>query len=200
MGTTEKNAQTDKQQLQKQQGQGQEVQQGQQGQQQPTDMARRTAPRTGPIGLMRRLFEDLERLSGGRRQPSAGTQFGVELFMPNVEVLRRGDKLVVEVDLPGNAPDDVRVTIDNGLLMIEGERRSEHEDREGDVWTSERSYGRFQRAIELPENADPDSAEARFENGVLEITIKAPEPRTQGRQLEIKSGSKPADRQQSGSH
>jgi HSP20 family protein len=140
---------------------------------------------------MRRLFDDLERLTGfgapERRLEDRGRS-GFP-FMPTVEVRRRDDKLVVNVDLPGLSADNVRITADEGALIIEGERRSEHEEDDGDVWRCERSYGRFQRMIPLPEGADPNSAEARFDNGVLEISVRAPEQKAQRRQIDIQTGS-----------
>lgn len=149
----------------------------------------------GPFSLMRRLFEDLGRLSGlglppeREQEPEQAPRAAVALFVPEVEIAHRGDRLVAQIDLPGLGADDVRVTIDDGLLIVEGERRSEYERNEGDVWTCERSYGRFQRVIPLPENADIESAEARFENGVLEISIRAPEQKTQGKTIPIQGAS-----------
>jgi HSP20 family protein len=137
----------------------------------------------GPFGLMRRLFEDLERLAVARPdsdQPLA--------FIPRVDVTRRDDKIVVRVDLPGISPDDVTVTLEDGALIVAGERQDDREDHEGDVWRAERTYGSFHRVIPLPDNADPDSVEARFENGVLEIRLRAPE-KPRGKAIEIQHGS-----------
>jgi HSP20 family protein len=167
-------------------------------------------PSFGPFALMRRLFDDLEQLTGlgslGRLVgPSIGPAIGPAIgpmfqeleqtferdlvFNPQVDVSRRGDKLLVHVDLPGVAPNEIEVTCRDGSLVIEGERHREHEGQEGDVWRSERMYGKFQRVIPLPENADLDNIEARFENGVLEISVKAPVQRAEGRKIEIKSGA-----------
>jgi HSP20 family protein len=145
-----------------------------------------------PFWLMRRLFEDLGRLwENGLSRERAPRGDGGAIFVPDVEITRRGDKIVAQIDLPGLSPDDVGVTVDNGMLIVEGERRSEHDRCEGDVWTCERTYGRFQRVIPLPENADLDSAEARFENGVLEISIRAPEQKAEGKRVEVRGGSRP---------
>lgn len=144
-----------------------------------------------PFWLMRRLFEGLGRWSGiGLPAERAPRETGA-VFVPDVEISRRGDKLVAQVDLPGLAIDDIAVTVDNGMLVIEGERRSEHDQYEGDVWSCERTYGRFQRTVPLPENADIDSAEARFEDGVLEVSIRAPEEKLQGKRIEVRSGAQP---------
>jgi HSP20 family protein len=146
----------------------------------------------GPLSLIRRLFDDLERLTAvGVPDTRRGDdrERGGFPFVPAVEVRRRGDKLVVNVDLPGLSADDIRITADDGALIIEGERRSEHEEQDGDVWRCERSYGQFQRTIPLPEGADPTSIEARFDNGVLEISVRAPEQKAQRRQIDIQTSS-----------
>jgi HSP20 family protein len=158
----------------------------------------------GPFSLMRRLFDDLDQLTGvNATDMRALERRGLDglMFVPTVDVMRRDDKLVVSVDLPGMPVDDIQVTVDDGALIIEGERRSEHEQQDAGVWRCERSYGRFQRVIPLPEDADPTTTEARFENGVLEISLRAPEPAKQGRKIDVKTSGKSSDTsKQAGSH
>jgi HSP20 family protein len=99
---------------------------------------------------------------------------------------------MVRADLPGLKPDDVRIEVADGALTIEGERRSEMEaEEEGGVYRSERVYGRFSRTIPIPEGADVEHAQARFDEGVLEITV--PLPHDGRRRIEIDS-SKPSVR------
>jgi HSP20 family molecular chaperone IbpA len=107
------------------------------------------------------------------------------LWTPQIETFQRGNEFVVHADLPGLKKDDVKLDITDDSITIEGERREEHEDREG-YYRSERSYGSFHRVVPLPEGAITDSAKARFNNGVLEIVVQAP-PRevSRGRRLEI---------------
>ena len=97
---------------------------------------------------------------------------------------------LVHVDLPGLSPDDVKLRIEDGALLIEGERKSESESESGGVMRTERYFGHFQRCIPLPDGATADKAEARFENGVLEVSIVAPQLAPQGRQIEIQTGPK----------
>jgi len=164
----------------------------------------RSAGNFGPFSLMRRLFDDLDRLIGvNPSDVRAPERRGVDslIFVPTVDVTRRDDKLVVSVDLPGLSVDDIQVTVDDGGLIIEGERHSEHEQQDGDVWHCERSYGRFQRVIPLPEGADPTTTEARFENGVLEISLRAPKPVNQSRKIDVKTTDRSTDAsKQAGSH
>lgn len=114
--------------------------------------------------------------AGLTRQSSAGalsTGRGV-VWLPQVEVLQRGDNLVVRADLPGLRPEDVRVEVDNGALTISGERSYQAEDENEGVYHSERAYGAFLRTIPLPQGVNPEDVQARFTDGVLEVTIPLP--------------------------
>jgi HSP20 family protein len=181
----------------------QQSQQNQQTQQ-SAGVARRglTAPVRGgasnPFAVMQRMAEDMDRLfeqfgfgrAGLGLGPSWGSFIGSDiadrsqqsqtfgglptLWAPQIETVQRDDHLVVRADLPGVNKDDVHVEVDNGVLTISGERRNErNEEREG-FYRSERSYGQFFRAIPLPDGVQTDQCEAKFNDGVLEITLPVP--------------------------
>lgn len=145
---------------------------------------------SSPFHMVRRVFDDMERMMESmfsdfdETLPETSMSFN---FVPRVDVTRRGDQILVHADLPGISPEDLEIRASDDGLVIEGERRSDVERREGDIWQSERSYGRFCRVIPMPEGADLDSAQARFENGVLEVSVKAPEGRSRGRRIEIQT-------------
>lgn len=146
------------------------------------------SPSFTPFGMMRRFFDDVDRMFEGFGTPTLErfrpwTTSAV--FAPNVEVYERDGKLVISADLPGLNKDDVKVEISEDAVLIEGERKYEHEEKEEGVYRSERSYGKFQRQIPLPEGVKTDSATANFKNGVLEITMEAPNLVKTRRQLEI---------------
>ncbi|HTR76676.1 MAG TPA: Hsp20/alpha crystallin family protein [Gemmatimonadaceae bacterium] len=147
---------------------------------------------TSPFVFMRRMVEDMERMFddfGVGRSPlglsspllsPTGRDIWRDLaaeqarWSPQIEMRRRGEKLIVRADLPGLQRDDVNVEIDNGVLTISGERCVEEtDDREG-MYRSERSYGEFYRAIPLPDGVNADQTEATFKDGVLEITLSSP--------------------------
>ena len=151
---------------------------------------------TSPFSFMRRMMDDLDRLfeefemrpgeaSTGRRElqrPSAGRE---AFWAPDVDVFERERNFVVRADLPGLSKDDVRVEVEDGALVIQGERRQEREVEGAGTYRAERIYGTFRRVIPLPERADPDTAEAHFENGVLEVSLRLREEKARGKRIEI---------------
>jgi HSP20 family molecular chaperone IbpA len=106
-------------------------------------------------------------------------------FMPTVDVHEANRSYVVEVDLPGIAPDQVDVEVDGNNLIVRGERRQEFNENEQGRHRTERVYGRFERVVTLPASVDPDSIAAGMENGVLRITV--PKPQQQTRHVTIES-------------
>jgi HSP20 family protein len=181
--------------------QTQQGQQGQQGQQQGRSLSRRPEYlpsfsgdlfSMSPFALLREMTDWMDRswaTSGSRSGGGQGGHGGgTALWNPAVEVRQKDNNLIVCADLPGIDQNDVRLAIENDALVIEGERKREHEeDREG--WhRTERSYGRFYRAIPLPEGAQAENAKAEFRNGVLEVTIPVEEAKSNRRQIPIQSG------------
>jgi HSP20 family protein len=159
-----------------------------------------------PFSFMRRFSEEMDRLfddfgfGGDLFAPAFGrelTRFGeAGQWSPQVEVFERGGQLVVRADLPGMTKDDINVEVADDAIVIRGERRSEREENEEGYYRSERSYGSFYRRIPLPEGVNAENANATFRNGMLEITMPAPQRAEQRRrQLEIREGKE--DEQQS---
>jgi HSP20 family protein len=156
-----------------------------------------------PYGLMRRFATDMERLFEdfeGFRLPSL---FGREFFpftkefenvdwSPEIEVRHNNGQFIVRTDLPGLKKEDVNVELTDNLLTIAGQRNDEKEEKREGYYRSERSYGSFYRQVPLPEGAKTDTATAEFTDGVLQITMQAPEREPKARRLEIKKGEEPA--------
>jgi HSP20 family protein len=95
-------------------------------------------------------------------------------WMPKIDIYREKDNLMVKADLPGLTKDDVEVLVDNGKLLIKGERKEEKETKEEDFYRCERSYGSFYRHIPLPEGVDLEKVHAKVTEGVLEVTVPLP--------------------------
>jgi len=133
----------------------------------------------GPLAIMRRMNEDMDRMLGGfgfAPWPSGRGESWA--FSPPIEVSEDKGKLTVRAELPGLSKDDVKVEVTDEGLVISGERRMEDEQRGEGFYRSERSYGRFQRIVPLPEDVtDVQAAQAKFDNGVLEVSLPLPENR-----------------------
>jgi HSP20 family protein len=135
-----------------------------------------------PFALLRDMTDWMDQVFEGGDAP---IRRGERMWAPAVEVRERDSALVVSADLPGIDQKDVKVEVDNNMLVIQGERKREEEKTEGGFRRSERFYGTFYRAIPLPENAKPDQAKADFRNGVLEVTIPVEQSQSQRRQIPV---------------
>ena len=112
-----------------------------------------------------RLFDDVFR---GFDVPPFG-RFDRGLAWPNVEFGETDKEIRITAELPGLDEKDVELALEDGVLTLRGEKRSEVDDR--DRGYSERSYGRFERRIALPKGIEADRANATFRNGVLSVTL-----------------------------
>jgi HSP20 family protein len=155
-----------------------------------------------PFSLMRRFSDEMDRIFGdfslgGGFAPDFGRELGrladleTSTWLPQVEVFERDRKLTIRADLPGLSKDDIDVNITDDGVEIRGERHQEREENDEGYYRSERSYGSFYRKIPLPSGANADEANATFRDGVLEITVPAPERQRepQSRRIEIGRGA-----------
>lgn len=158
-----------------------------------------------PSAFMRRIGEEMDRSferffeESGMRMPRLLGR-GRELlrhesglipgeWSPRVDVLRRGDRLIVRADVPGLTRDDLKVELSDDLLTIQGDRKEEKDEGQQGYSYRECSYGTFYRSIPLPEGVDASNATAEFRDGVLEVAMPAPKaPTKQARRLEVRGG------------
>jgi HSP20 family protein len=141
-----------------------------------------------PFSLMRRMTEEMDRvIQEFGLERDAGGQTG---WSPAIEVSERDGKYSVRAELPGLSPNDVKVEVTNDVLVIQGERKVQHEEKDGGVERTERQYGLFYRSIPLPEGADVEHANARFQNGMLEVTVPVPQQKEQRRSIPIQDDAK----------
>jgi HSP20 family protein len=109
-------------------------------------------------------------------------------WVPAMDLVEAEDHFLLKADLPGLGEKDVNIEIRDNALTISGERKAEHEHRERGWYRVERSFGQFSRSLTLPEGVDPDTVEATFDRGVLEVRIPKPEQR-KPRRVSITSGN-----------
>ena len=149
-----------------------------------------------PFALLGRLADEMTGVfanSGLGRTRESSAAIG---WAPEIDVLQRGNELVVRADLPGVKPDDVDVEISDDAITISGERSDEREEERHGVYRVERRYGSFFRTIPLPQGAIADQAKARFNDGVLEVVVPAPsEQVSRGRRIPIEQGPSQQQRQ-----
>jgi len=131
------------------------------------------------------MSEELDRVLGesndrGRRERT---------WALAIDLMQREGNLVVRAELPGLKPEDVKLEITDDAIVLQGERNDEREENRGGLHVTERRYGRFYRAIPLPDGAKTDDARAKFENGVLEITVPTQELKSNRREIPIQDAS-----------
>jgi HSP20 family protein len=130
-----------------------------------------------------RLFEDFARGLGPMSAANGS-------LMPSMEVTETDKELVITAELPGLERKDVDISLEDNVLTIRGEKKSEAspDDKNKNVHVSERSYGVFYRVLELPSGIDPSSVQATMSKGILKITIPKP-ARAQPKKIEVKEAA-----------
>jgi HSP20 family protein len=126
----------------------------------------------GLSGNMDRFFDEF--FYPGRR-PAASD--GLRDWNPAVDIFEEQDNLVVKAELPGVPKEGITVDIQGRRLTLKGERCADNEVKEENFYRRERSYGRFERVFTLPDEVDPESVKAEYNDGVLKITVPRPEIR-----------------------
>ena len=127
-----------------------------------------------PWNRLDRLFDEWMRMQPMRRLLGAETP-GEEII--RVDEYRDDDVQVIRAELPGIDPDkDVQLTVTNGMLRINAERRTEEQTEEKGVIRREMRYGSFTRSLPLAEGATDDDIDASYKNGVLEIRVPVAQP------------------------
>lgn len=132
-------------------------------------------------------FRDFENFLGNWRWPQDqgyGQLVGQGAWMPSVDITETDEEFLVKVEIPEVRKEDLDVEVNNGMLVIKGERREEKEDRK--LHRTERFYGHFERSFSLPDNVREDNISAEQRDGMLYIHIGKTEIETSPRKLDIK--------------
>lgn len=150
-----------------------------------------------PLSEMNRLFGEM---FGGpaRRSGTGQQQQGTQItgWAPAIDVVQRDEDLVIRAELPGARPEDVDITVQNRVLTISGKLEEEREEERQGYLVKERRFGTFRRSLQLPQDVDEDQIHARFENGVLEVTIQGAAAAMEPRRVQIE-GTDGSDGEQS---
>jgi HSP20 family protein len=122
-----------------------------------------------PLQIMRRFTEDMDRFFGGLDWGETA------IWAPPIEVRQEGDQMIVSAELPGMNKEDVKVEVTGDGLVIQGERKRQHEEKHEGFYP-------------IPEGANIEQARAHYNNGVLEITVPAPHAEQKRREIPVESG------------
>lgn len=117
---------------------------------------------------LNQLFEEVLARSGAAQEPQSATG---SAFKPPIDLCEEGGRYVLRIDLPGVAPEDVRVDVDDAGLSVRGERRPDASVPREAYLRAERPTGRFHVQLALPPSVDRGKVGARHREGVLEITL-----------------------------
>ncbi|MCH8063393.1 MAG: Hsp20/alpha crystallin family protein [Chloroflexi bacterium] len=136
-----------------------------------------------PFREMRRMDEIMNRLWRGHLRDGLGE---IEKWAVPLDVVEEDDKIIVRATVPGVKPEDIDVTLENDVLTINAETKSDTEDRKENYLVRERRAGKFHRTLRLPDTVDSEKVDTKYENGIVEITFPKAEAK-KARRLSIRA-------------
>ena len=135
-------------------------------------------------------FREYRRSFWQNYRPHSGREDEEAWAIP-LDIVRDGDELQVRASVPGVKPDDISVTIEDGVLTISGETASETGHEEGSYLRRERRSGSFRRTLRLPESVDAEHARSTYANGVVTVALPTAEDRKARKlTIEVTDGDK----------
>lgn len=138
-------------------------------------------PGISPWQALQQLREQMDGILGSAFGGGAGE------WAPPIDLEERDQEFILTAELPGLRPEDIDLEIEGENLTLRGEKKEDHETREGERYFYERRYGSFVRRITLPQAVDPDQVRAHFEHGILRVTMPKREL-TRGKRVQIEGG------------
>ena len=135
-----------------------------------------TLARWNPFTELEEMNTRLNRIFGHSMAPRTTSDGGKDHMMvfdwaPTVDVIETPEEFQIKAELPEVKKEDVKVSVDHGVLRLEGERKHEKEDKGKKYHRIERSYGSFLRTFTLPDNVDDTKVRAEFKDGVLNVRL-----------------------------
>jgi len=128
---------------------------------------------------------DLESLMDDFFEQGLGLGLFKTFKSPSIDIYEKDKKIIVKADLPGINKNDIKLHLDRDILTIFGETKREKETKSEKHYYSERSFGKIQRSIRLPEGVKQKDIKASYKDGVLEIEMPKGEVQETGRDIEV---------------
>ena len=135
---------------------------------------------------LRRNFDDIANRFFDRDFWAPGDLFREDRLLPSVDISEGKKNITVKAEIPGVEANDIDISLSGKLLTIKGEKKQEKEEKDENYHRMERSYGYFNRTIELPAEVDPEKVDASYKKGVLKIELKKTRE-SETKKIEIKS-------------
>jgi len=133
--------------------------------------------------LTRSFFDDFFNVM---EIPSRRSLLDDGMWVPAVDLIDKKDKLMAKVELPGVEKKDVKLSLNDSTLTIQGEMKKDEETEKENYYYRERAYGNYSRTISLPTEIDKENIKAKFKNGILEITMPK-KPEVQPKEITIEA-------------
>lgn len=136
---------------------------------------------------LQNMTDRVDRLLAGRNMPSAGRDEAMALvdWAPAVDVMETDEEFQIRAELPGVEKKDVKLSVENGVLLISGHREQEKEEKGKRYHRIERAYGNFARSFTVPEAVDSEKVTADFKNGLLTVRLPKSE-KARPKSIEVK--------------
>jgi HSP20 family protein len=106
-----------------------------------------------------------------------------ETFTPRIDISEDKEKIYVTAEIPGVKKENIKITLQDNILTIEGEKKKEEEKKENNFFRSERMYGSFKRCFTLPVDVDSDKVQAKFEDGTVHIQLNKFVPKVKNEKI-----------------
>ena len=135
------------------------------------------------LGRLTDLRDEIDRLF---EAPLARTSEFTD-WTPAFDVYEEKDNFVVKAELPGMKKEEINVSLQDGTLIISGERKGETKSEEAEVYRAERYFGKFQRTVSLPATVAVNNVKAEYKDGILTVTLPKSEE-AKPKQIEVKVG------------
>lgn len=141
-----------------------------------------------PFGELEEMSNRLNRIFGRSAVPAASGSEMLQMadWMPSADIEETEKEFLVRAEIPGVNKEDVKVTVEDNVLTIRGERKAEKEESGKKFHRIERSYGSFLRSFRMPDGVDDAAAKAEFKDGMLNVTLpKSQKARTKAVNIDV---------------